>query len=118
MDIKTSVAFLLEKVGEEASVFYGSAEKTVNAVIQPMRYKNKLYLDMTWGELGFKDTECFLYLGPPEADFTSLESETFIKTNDRAYCVSRADRITVGGDIVYIWAVLTPRIKENAYDIG
>ena len=118
MDINQSVAFLFEKIGEKVSVCSRSGEKSVNAVIQPMRYKNKLYLDMTWGELGFKDSECFLYLGPPEVDFTGFESETHIKTNDRAYCVSRADRISVGGDIVYIWAVLTPRIKENAYDIG
>ncbi len=118
MDIKSSVAFLFDKIGENATVKIGSAEKTIKAVIQPMRYKNKLYLDMKWGSLGLKDTECFLYLGPAEADFTGRERQTFVKTNDRSYCVSRADRITIGGEIVYIWAVLTPNIKEDEYDLG
>lgn len=121
MDIKSSVSFLLQKAGETVNVTIGTIPETivqVKAIIQPMRYKNKLYVDMAWGNLGFKDTECFLYIGPPEVDFTGLELRSFVKTVDRAYCISRADRIRVEGETVYIWAVLTPKIKENAYDLN
>ena len=72
---------------------------------------------MKWGNLGFKDAECFLYLGPPEVDFAGREVDICMKSKDRAYCVSRADRITIGGETVYMWAVLTPKIMENAYDL-
>lgn len=117
LDIYESVDLLLSKMGEEITVIDKTVESKVKAVIQPLRYKNKLYLDMKWGNLGFKDAECFLYIGPPKPDFAGREIDIHIKSADRAYCVSRADRITLAGKTVYIWAVLTPKIKENAYDL-
>lgn len=86
------------------------------AFIQPMRYKNKLYLEMQATELGLNDAECFLYLGPPEIDFTGSEEYTAIYTDNKSYSVSRADQLIIDGKILYIWAVLNPRVKENEYD--
>lgn len=109
---------MLETVGEKVAITQGPIATIVKAIIQPMRYKNKLYLEMDWSNLGLKDSECFLYIGPPDVDFTGRESDIYIQTQDRAFCISRADRIRIGGETVYIWAVLTPKIKENDYDIS
>lgn len=118
MEVSKCLEELFKKLGEQTVVKTGEEAKLVYAFIQPMRYKNKLYLDMKNTEVGFNDTECFLYLGPAEADFTNQEMQTVIYPymGDRAYNVSRADRISIGGEILYIWAVLTPRIKEEQYD--
>ncbi len=113
MDFQKEVLTLLEAIGEKATVTVGENEWQINAIIQPMRYKNKLYIEQERTQLGFKDTECFLYLGPAEPDFAGLESDTAIKTHDRMYNVSRADRISLKGITQYIWAVLTPRIKDG-----
>lgn len=117
MNIRKSVDRILEKAGADYTVVCDGEETSVKAIIQPMRYKNKLYIDMPRSELGFKDTECFLYLGSPSIDFTGKEMTTFIKANDRNFNVSRAERITIGDESVYIWAVLSPRIEGNIYDI-
>ncbi len=109
---------MLNLLGKEVTVNTQGENLKTKAIILPMRYKNKLYIDMGHSELGFKDSECFLYLGSPDVDFTGFEMQTFIKTADRSYNVSRADRINIGDSLIYIWAVLTPRIKENAYDIN
>ena len=115
--LSRGVAKLLDRAGSEARILTGfEGDTTVKAIIQPMRYKNKMYLSMDRNELGFRDNECFLYIGPPVPDFCGAEHETIIKTEDRSYGVSRADRISFGGEVVYIWAVLTLRIKENGYD--
>lgn len=113
MDFQKEVLTLLEAIGEKAKVTVGENEYSINAIIQPMRYKNKLYIEQERTELGFRDTECFLYLGPAEPDFAGLESDTVIYSRDRVYNVSRADRISLKGITQYIWAVLTPRVKDG-----
>ena len=100
---------LLQRSGSDAIVYYpNELNVSVKAIIQPMRYKNKMYLDMDRNELGFRDNECFLYIGPPWPDFCHLWNGVVIK--------SRADKISFGGETVYIWAVLKPRIKDDLYD--
>ena len=85
MDFQKEVLTLLEAIGEKATVTVGETEWQINAIIQPMRYKNKLYIEQERTELGFKDTECFLYLGPAEPDFAGFESDTVVKSHDRIY---------------------------------
>lgn len=113
MDFQKEVLTLLEAIGEKVTVTVGENEYSINTIIQPMRYKNKLYIEQERTELGFRDTECFLYLGPAEPDFAGLENDTVITSNGRNYNVSRADRISLKGITQYIWAVLTPRIKDG-----
>ncbi len=116
MDFSEKIDALLRSVGEPTTVSVNGSLSEVCSIIQPMRYKNKMYLEQERTQLGFKDGECFLYLGPKEVDFTGVERDTIIKTQDRCYNVSRADRINVNGNVQYIWAVLTLRIKDGVYD--
>ncbi len=117
MNIRKSVDRVLKAIGSEYLVNCDGVESKVIAVIQPMRYKNKLYIEMPRAELGFKDTECFLYLGSPSVDFTANGFNTVISSNSRSFNVSRAEQIKMGDETVYIWAVLSPRIEGNIYDI-
>ncbi|MFR7854538.1 MAG: hypothetical protein ACLU40_02830 [Acutalibacteraceae bacterium] len=108
---------LLQRSGSDAIVYYpNELNVSVKAIIQPMRYKNKMYLDMDRNELGFRDNECFLYIGPPWPDFCHLWNGVVIKSGGRSFGISRADKISFGGETVYIWAVLKPRIKDDLYD--
>lgn len=116
MNYKKSVDELFCTLGEDIKVSIDGKMTQTKALIQPMRYKNKMYLEPERTELGFKDSECFLYLGPAEQDFTGKESSTVIESADRCYKVSRADRIALGGITQYIWAVLAPRYKDGVFD--
>jgi hypothetical protein len=116
VDFKRETDKFLDAVGESVTVRVYDEELNVKALVQPMRYKNKLYLENERNELGFKDGECFLYLGPAEVDFAGHENAVVISTADRKYNVSRADRISLKGTVQYIWAVLTPRIKDGGYN--
>ncbi len=99
----------LKEFGEPVTVSIGNEQYSVFAQIQPMRYKNKLYIEKVRTELGFKDGECLLYLGPANPNFSGLEISVEISTETEKYAVSRADAIKVGGKTQYIWAVLTPK---------
>ncbi len=116
MNFSEKVAVMLKTIGEPITVSIKGAEHDIYALIQPMRYKNKLYLEQERTELGFKDSECFLYLGPSGTDFAGVERYTKIITADRTYNVSRADRIVIEGKTQYIWAILTLRLKDGEYD--
>lgn len=116
MTFKKSIEQFLNTVGEEVRVETEGKSYNVKALIEPMRYKNKLYLEAQLTELGIKDGECLLYLGPAEPDFSGKEINTIIYADDRNYNVSRADRVQIKGDTQYIWAVLTFRIKDGDYD--
>lgn len=118
MNIRKSVDRVFKAIGSEYTVNCNGNVSKVTAVVQPMRYKNKLYIEMPRAELGFKDTECFLYLGSPSVDFVGHEFSTVISSGSRSFNVSRAEQIKMGDETVYIWAVLSPRIEENIYDIN
>ena len=113
MNYKTSVDNLFEKFGENVKVSIDDTLTETKALIQPMRYKNKLYVESQRTELGFKDSACFLYLGPAELDFAGKEANTVIETAKESFNVSRADRISLKGITQYIWAILTPRVKDG-----
>ena len=115
MDFKKETDKFLDAIGEAVTVEIGEEQFEVKALVQPMRYKNKLYLEDERTELGFKNGECFLYLGPAEVDFAGRENSVTVSAADRKYNVSRADRITLKGAVQYIWAVLTLRIKDGDY---
>ncbi len=116
MSFEKTISRFFKESGAQTSIHLGQMTYNVKAIIQPMRYKNKLYIELGRTELGFKDSECFLYLGPSDVDFSGAEMETYITTADRSYNVSRADRIMLGEKVAYIWAVLTPRIKDGIYE--
>lgn len=116
MSVKKRYERFLKKYGEKAVVLLSDEPNEVYALIQPMRYKNKLYIEKTRTALGFKDSECFLYLGPAYPDFSGLELQTTVKSRDKVYSVSRADIVTLGGEKIYIWAVLVPKTMKEEND--
>ena len=117
MNFKSSVEKLFDQLGTDVRLIIRGRIVDTRAVLQPMRYKNKMYLGIKRNEMGFSDSECFLYLGPAEPSFVGEELETTVWSDGASFNVSRADRVLIGNETVYIWAVLTPRIKDGAYEV-
>lgn len=117
MNFKKSVEMFFDKVGSKVAVNIDSVKYDITAVIEPMRYKNKMYIGLNPNELGLIDNECYLYLGPAKPDFAGREQGVIVTFGDRSYNVLRADRISYANETVYIWAVLTPRILEGQYEV-
>lgn len=108
---------LLNRVGGDMEIIINDAEPiTVNAIIQPLRYKNKMYIDYDRTELGIKDNSLFVYLGPEEPNITGVGNNIIIKFDGRMYTVKRADKIRVNKNTAYIWGILTLRVKDGSYE--
>ena len=75
--------------------------------IQPLRYKNKMYLDGVNTSIGFNNEGHYLYIGPPEHDLTLItDSNTWLKCHGQKYKIDRAEKVYIGSDVLYIWAII------------
>lgn len=76
-----------------------------NGFIQPLRYKNKMYLYGVNTEIGYNSQGYYLYIGPPEHDLSENE-DAIIIDGDIKYQIDRAEKIKLGNEVLYVWAVV------------
>lgn len=74
------------------------------AFIQPLRYKNKMYLGGINTPIGFNSQGYFLYIGPPGKDLTA--AGVSLKTENLQYKIERAEKVCRGEKVFYIWAII------------
>lgn len=87
-----------------------------NAFIQPLRYKNKLYMTGDFTPIGINTQDVYLYMGPKNHDLTTLDaSYRIFDSNNNSYMIERAEKVTFKNEIVYIWAIIRKTTEvENA----
>ncbi|MGN1169173.1 MAG: hypothetical protein ACI4RB_03545 [Acutalibacteraceae bacterium] len=85
--------------GWKSEIFHG--------FIQPLRYKNKIYLDGVYTVIGFDNQGKYLYIGPAKHDLTSFDSTSgYLEADGVKYTVDRAEKVYYGKQPVYIWAII------------
>ena len=92
--------------GRRITFFDGEKEQTFKALIQPLRYKNKMYLDGIYTEIGFNSQGHYLYIGPPDPDLTLAQDGEYISCMGEKYRIDRAEKVYKGEDVFYIWAII------------
>lgn len=104
----------LARHGRDVTVKIMNDSFDCRAMILPLRYKNKQYLEADVTEFGIKDNSRSVYIGPVTPDFSgqNIWAETRVRTADRVYTVARADRIYFGNEPAYIWAILVNTTEE------
>lgn len=82
--------------------------------IQPLRYKNKMYLDGVNTAIGFNSEGHYLYIGPPEHDLTQVGfSDVWLSSSDEKYKIDRAEKVCKGSDVFYIWAIIRKMVEVD-----
>ena len=110
MNIETKVSALLRHCGVPFTVTTGGKQLTSHAMIQPLRYKNKLYVELQPSEVGRIDDGCFLYLGPADITFKADDKLEFA---DKKFVVERFENVYLFGKTIYNWAILRPRVTNE-----
>lgn len=87
---------MLQKYGETVSVKGNS----MNAILRPLQYKSGASLNLP---TDYYDTLHYLYTGPAAQKLCTGEK---IQGAARNYVVKRADVAIMGGEELYVWAVL------------
>ena len=103
---------LIERYGRSVSLSMedGWHSPQFRALIQPLRYKNKMYLEGVHTPIGIHDPGYYLYIGPAAHDVTKLGSmweEVWLNASGgERYQIDRAERVYLGEEALYIWAIL------------
>ncbi|MCR5151454.1 MAG: hypothetical protein K6B52_09565 [Clostridiales bacterium] len=98
-----------KKAGRPVTISGDGSERTVFALVTPLRYKNKMYLSGTDTDIGFSGGGYYLYLAPPQGDLTLETGEITVTCGEKSYSVDRAERVYAGSSVYYCWAVLRER---------
>lgn len=114
MDFSRVTTQNIEKFGSTVTLKINDKEYVTKAFIQPLRYKNKMYVDGYYLPQGYINGSHFLYIGKAEPKFTQpLEDVTITlnKTGEK-YTVKRAETYRLKDVDLYMWAVITPKVLE------
>ncbi len=104
---------MLSSCGREVELCKPNGEKQkFKALIQPLRYKNKMYLDGIYTEIGFNSQGHYLYIGPPEIDLTATADGEFLSADGVSYQIDRAEKVYMGKEPFYIWAIIRTIVEE------
>lgn len=75
-------------------------------ILQPMRYKNKMFLDSQYTKLGVVDESCFLYIGPANVPIAeSVYPVLYDETGQHYVCV-KTETVYFKNEPLYHWAIL------------
>lgn len=111
---------IFEKYGQKAVLSVGGVavkNQTFKAFIQPLRYKNKLYLRGKFTEIGKNKEDYYLYMGPPDVDISAVDGlKTHLYIDEKEYLVYRTERHTVMSQTVYFWAIIRPVVNDSEND--
>ncbi len=83
------------------------------AFIEPLRYKNRMYIGGKRIEPGYYDGGHYLYIGQHTIPLDDIHN-TVISRGEEKFCVKRAEMYKLGNESIYVWAIIvTYREKED-----
>ncbi|NLX93343.1 MAG: hypothetical protein GXZ02_05700 [Clostridiales bacterium] len=99
---------LMKRYGREMklSLPSGDTSKAFFGFIQPLRYKNKMYLFGVNTPIGYNCQGYYLYIGPSAHDLTLMPQDTRLCADGVEYQIDRAEKVYQNGKVFYIWAVI------------
>ena len=105
--VKTIRNSLFDKHGVEVYSTKGEITVSFNAFLQPLRYKNKIYLSGVPTELGYDGMNKYLLLAPPELDIGFIEGiECTIHFAGDSFSCDHCEPVYLGKKKLYYWAIV------------
>lgn len=106
MSIFAAVEETINRYGNSIRIRENGRNVNTKAFVEPLRYKNKVYVGGEYHRLGLRKSEKYLYIGLPCFDLT--ENRSVIEMKSRKYIVKRCETYYVKDRPVYVWAILLP----------
>ena len=107
MNIQSAIEQMLERFGESVVVNNNGKRTETYAVIQPLLYKNKMYINGVSLPAGYFDGGHYLMIASAGIKIEDYRN-TSVEHRNYNLKIKRAEIISSGGCDLYIWAVLTP----------
>ena len=98
---------MFEKHGVKVISTDGENRVVFSAFLQPLRYKNKIYLSGVPTELGYDGVNKYLLLAPPEVDIDCLKNKDYtIYFGTGRFSADHCEPVYLGKKKLYYWAVV------------
>ena len=107
MSIIGSVGEMIRRYGESVKIADGNNVTKTKVIIQPLMYKNKMYLSGTSLPAGDFDGGHYQMVAPADTDFGDPK-RVQIQAKNMTYIIKRLEMVRADNRDLYIWAVLTP----------
>ena len=116
MSLLSCVDREIGRYGSSVTIDQGGDKISTKAFLEPLRYRNKIYIGGEYRTLGFLRREKYLYVG--KSVHRLVENKSVIETQDNKYIVKRCETYFVRDTPVYEWAILVPygEEREDDYD--
>ena len=111
-DLAAKVKSLMERAGQELTIknSNGVSLGTIYAFLEPLRYKNKMYLELQPSVVGRIDDGCCLYLGPVDVEFGA--DDFIYNCEQKRFVVQRVELIYLFKKPLYRWAIVRPCVDS------
>lgn len=100
---------ILNKMGLTLSIKKGT--KTVSefkALLQPLRYKNKIYLRGVATELGYDSLKKYLLLSPTDVDLSGIDgTEVSLYVGNTHLSIDHTETVYFGNAPFYNWSIVS-----------
>ena len=84
----------------------GNVVCSAECFVQPLRYKNKMYLEGTPTEIGLNESGYYLFLAPAGYSIENAADNGYLTDGNNEYHIDRYEDIYVGEKIYFRWAII------------
>ena len=116
MSIVNALISSIARYGGDITVTSNGSTVRGRAIVEPLRYRNKIYIGGEQRHLGFMKREKYLFIGTPDMNLN--ENRTVIEAASGKYIVKRCERYFIQDNPIYTWAIMVPfgERQEDDYD--
>lgn len=107
MSIYNLINEAIDKWGSTFKISENGQTVTYKGFVQPLRYKNNMYLGGKRFDAGFFDGGHYLFITKGDVGIKA-HSSAIIQDANAKYAVKRAEIFTLQDKNVYTWAILKP----------
>ena len=116
MSICKSMLTELNRYGEDITVTTESGSFVVKGILQPLLYKNKMYIGSSHIPDGYFDTGHYLLICVPEPKIP-VAGTAFLESKGKSVVLKRSETVAIKSEALYVWAVVAPYREPQEEDV-
>jgi len=110
--IPEEIIKLINEMGQTITLIYNGESTEIKGVVQPLRYKNKLFLNGTYGGAGLNAQDSYVYIGIPSNNIAKKEGAILETIGKKLFAV-KTDFLYFSDVPLYEWAILKEYTEEQ-----
>lgn len=96
-----------KKFGRTMTYTDPSGSYDFRAFLQPLRYKNKMYLSGTLTEIGYDTLRKFVLICPVSVNIPAVDgTRATLEFDGDSFCVDHCEKVFFGETPLYYWAIV------------